>query len=160
MPAPNSPSPAPSPSTTPIPSSTAPQSGIPDLPPSSPTLPLTMTSSLLLTNLPRDSSSALEHAFTFPTAKITVRFQPIGSAPMLQRPVSKISSSQRFETVVAYLRRVLKLDKGAGAGESVFLYVNSCFAPSLDEVVGNLHKCFKDSKDQLIVTYSMTPAFG
>ncbi|RAL62574.1 hypothetical protein DID88_004423 [Monilinia fructigena] len=119
-----------------------------------------MTSSLLLTNLPRDSSSALEHAFTFPTAKITVRFQPIGSAPMLQRPVSKISSSQRFETVVAYLRRVLKLDKGVGAGESVFLYVNSCFAPSLDEVVGNLHKCFKDSKDQLIVTYSMTPAFG
>lgn len=42
--------------------------------------------------------------------------------------------------MVAYLRRVLKLDKGPGAGESVFLYVNSCFAPSLDEVVGNLHK--------------------
>ncbi|EDN99423.1 hypothetical protein SS1G_02277 [Sclerotinia sclerotiorum 1980 UF-70] len=89
-----------------------------------------MTSSLLLTNLPHDSSSALEHAFSFPTAKITVRFQPIGSAPILQRPVSKISSSQ------------------------------SCFAPALDEVVGNLHRCFKDSKDQLIVTYSMTPAFG
>jgi ubiquitin-like protein ATG12 len=62
--------------------------------------------------------------------------------------------------------------------ESVFLYVNSSFAPALDEVVGNLHRvcwlicsrerkslmfvdqCFKDSKDQLIVTYSMTPAFG
>ncbi|KAF7893668.1 uncharacterized protein EAF02_001206 [Botrytis sinoallii] len=138
-------------------------SGIPDLPPSSPTLPLTMTSSLLLTNLPRDSSTALDSAFVFPTPKITVRFQPIGSAPALQRPVSRISSTQRFETVVAYLRRVLKLDRNAGGGgerESVFLYVNSCFAPALDEVVGNLHRCFKDSKDQLIVTYSMTPAFG
>ncbi|KAI9650629.1 Ubiquitin-like protein [Ciborinia camelliae] len=158
----NTPPLAPSPSTTPTPQTPTSTTGIPDLPPSSPTLPLTMTSSLLLTNLPRDSSSALEHAFSFPTAKITVRFQPIGSAPLLQRPVSKISSSQRFETVVAYLRRVLKLDRkgGEGPGESVFLYVNSCFAPSLDEVVGNLHRCFKDSKDQLIVTYSMTPAFG
>ncbi|KAF7944011.1 hypothetical protein EAE96_010421 [Botrytis aclada] len=171
---------SPNPDTSPLPSRTptpttpttslpthprAHSSGIPDLPPSSPTLPLTMTSSLLLTNLPRDSSTALDSAFVFPTAKITVRFQPIGSAPALQRPVSKISSTQRFETVVAYLRRVLKLDRNAGGGgagerESVFLYVNSCFAPALDEVVGNLHRCFKDSKDQLIVTYSMTPAFG
>lgn len=38
--------------------------------------------------------------------------------------------------MVAYLRRVLKLV----GGESVFLYVNSCFAPALDEVVGNLHR--------------------
>lgn len=67
----------------------------------------------------------------------------------------------------------------------MFLYVNSSFAPALDEVVGNLFvvslvsrngggldggslgktrlillQCFKDSNDQLIVTYSMTPAFG
>lgn len=45
--------------------------------------------------------------------------------------------------MVAYLRRVLKLDRSAGGGgerESVFLYVNSCFAPALDEVVGNLHR--------------------
>jgi hypothetical protein len=27
-----------------------------------------------------------------------------------------------------------------GEKESVFLYVNSSFAPSLDEVVGNLHR--------------------
>lgn len=86
--------------------------------------------------------------------------------------------------MVAYLRRVLRV----GERESVFLYVNSSFAPALDEVVGNLHRvswcldpkkgregreegkggmranvgvqCFKDSKDHLIVTYSMTPAFG
>lgn len=37
---------------------------------------------------------------------------------------------------MGYLRRVLKL--GTGVGESVFCYVNSSFAPSLDEVVGNL----------------------
>lgn len=49
--------------------------------------------------------------------------------------------------MVAYLRRVLKL----GPGDSVFLYVNSCFAPSLEEVVGNLHmvSCVLGGKELL-----------
>ena len=38
--------------------------------------------------------------------------------------------------MVAYLRRVLRVKET----ESVFLYVNSSFAPALDEVVGNLHR--------------------
>lgn len=68
-------------------------------------------------------------------AKVTVRFKAIGSAPILRQQLCKISSTQRFEQVVAYLRRVLKV-KGE---ESVFLYVNNSFAPALDEVVGNLY---------------------
>jgi ubiquitin-like protein ATG12 len=42
---------------------------------------------------------------------------------------------------VAYLRKTLRV----GEAESVFLYVNSTFAPALDEVVGNLWRvgfCF------------------
>lgn len=116
---------------------------------------------------------------------VTIRFQPIGSAPLLRTRVFKISASQRFETVVAFLTRRLEVSSttatatatgpaataaGAGAdpaagggngngdgsgngksrgrgrgrvgerdrGESVFCYVNSCFAPGGDEVVGNL----------------------
>lgn len=76
---------------------------------------------------------------------VTIRFQPIGSAPILRTKVFKISASQRFDTVVAFLRRRLDLvgaAKGGGKGragaESVFCYVNSCFAPGGDEVVGNL----------------------
>jgi len=111
---------------------------------------------MILTSLPHDAHSALEAAGEFPNPKVTVKFKAVGSAPSLRQSVCKISSTQRFEAVVAYLRRVLKV----GQMDSVFLYVNSSFAPALDEVVGNLHRCFKDSKDQLIVTYSMTPAFG
>jgi len=55
---------------------------------------------------------------------------------MLKRTVCHISSTQRFEVVVSYLRKVLKV----GAMDSVFLYVNSSFAPALDEIVGNLHR--------------------
>lgn len=154
-----------------------------------------MTASLVLTNLPRDATAALAeahvHAETLggipASQKIVVRFKAVGSAPPLpaKRELSRVSAGSKFEAVVSYLRRVLKVAEGEG----VCLYVNNCFAPALDEVVGNLWRvstpflgggglcdegtgkggkygangwgqCFKDSNDQLNVGYSMTPAFG
>lgn len=91
---------------------------------------------MLLTALPHDAASALSTAGEFPKSKIAVHFKAVGSAPSLRNQVCKISSAQRFEVVVTYLRRVLKV----GEMDSVFLYVNSSFAPALDEVVGNLHR--------------------
>ncbi|CAG8951184.1 hypothetical protein HYFRA_00007931 [Hymenoscyphus fraxineus] len=137
------------------PSPPDPTNAIPDTA-QEPDLPLTMASSMILTHLPRDAASALSNAGDFPKPKVTVQFRPIGSAPILQKPVVTITSTQRFETVVSWLRKKLRV----GEGDSVFLYVNSSFAPALDEIVGNLHRCFKDSKDQLVIAYSMTPAFG
>ncbi|KAK6082978.1 Ubiquitin-like protein atg12 [Seiridium cupressi] len=124
--------------------------------PASPELPLTMTASAILTALPQDASSALASAGDFDQEKVIVRFKAVGSAPQLQREVRKISATQKFEAVVSHLRKALRVAPSDG----LFLYVNSAFAPALDEVVGNLHMCFKDSSDQLIVVYSMTPAFG
>lgn len=109
--------------------------GIPDSEFQDNDLPLTLASSMILTSLPRDAASALRAAGEFPTPKITVRFVAVGSAPTLRQKVCRISSAQRFEQVVSYLRRTLKV----GAQDSVFLYVNSSFAPALDEIVGNLH---------------------
>ncbi|KAI3395202.1 hypothetical protein diail_1696 [Diaporthe ilicicola] len=125
---------------------------------SAPDLPLTMTASLVLTQLPRDAAAALaEVGTTFAQDKVVVRFKPVGgSAPPLRRERSKLSATSRFETVVTWLRRELRVAET----DSLFLYVNSTFAPALDEVVGNLWRCFKDSNDQLNVGYSMTPAFG
>ena len=47
-----------------------------------------------------------------------------------------MSASQKFETVVNFLRK--KLD--CKPADSVFLYVNSVFAPGLDEGVGGLFR--------------------
>lgn len=124
-------------------------------------LPLTMTASVVLTALPRDATAALKDAGAFdkpkgtppihlpsilprpralltrrPLAAVTVRFKAVGSAPILKQQVCRINATQRFEAVVAYLRRVLR----CGPQDSVFLYVNSTFAPALDEIVGNLHR--------------------
>lgn len=104
--------------------------------PNSPDLPLTMTASALLQDLPQDATAALASAGNFPQEKVVVRFKAVGSAPGLAQDVCKISSARRFEEVVRYLRRKLRCKDT----DSVFLYVNSAFAPSLDEVVGNLHQ--------------------
>ncbi|KAG9246934.1 ubiquitin-like autophagy protein Apg12-domain-containing protein [Calycina marina] len=102
-------------------------------------LPLTLASSMILTQLPPSTTTALTVASQTsnpPSVKITVRFVPVGSAPSLRQPICKISSAQRFEQVVSYLRRTLRV----GPEESMFLYIGSSFAPALDEVVGNLHR--------------------
>lgn len=109
---------------------------IPDDGPQEPDLPLTLASSMILTSLPRDAASALSAAGEFPKPKVMVHFKAVGSAPALRVQVCKISSTQRFEAVVGYLRKTLKV----GPTDSVFLYVNSSFAPALDEIVGNLHR--------------------
>ncbi|KAI6760689.1 hypothetical protein HG530_009549 [Fusarium avenaceum] len=102
----------------------------------SPSLPLTMSASVVLADLPRDASAALATAGSFQTDKIVVRFKPVGSAPSLAQDVCKISSTKRFEAVVIYLRKKLRCKET----DSVFLYINSAFAPSLDEIVGNLQQ--------------------
>jgi len=75
-------------------------------------------------------------AFTTDGTAVPVRFQAVGSAPILSQKVFKVSASQKFETVVNFLRKKLQCKPT----DSVFLYVNSIFAPGLDEGVGNLYR--------------------
>lgn len=115
----------------------------------SPDLPLTMTASTVLMTLPRDATAALAAAGGFPQEKIVVRFKPVGSAPPIRRELLKVGSVHKFESVVAYLRKTLKVSDT----ESVFLYINNTFAPALDEVVGNLWRAsFLPSLRDIITT--------
>ncbi|KZF21105.1 APG12-domain-containing protein [Xylona heveae TC161] len=118
-------------------------------------VPLTMAASVMIAALPHDAHAALENAGSLPQEKVTVRFQAVGSAPILRKKVYTIKAKSPFAAVVNFLRKRPEI-KG---NDSVFLYVNSVFAPSLDEEVGNLYRCFKRD-DQLIIAYSTTPAFG
>ncbi|PSN73736.1 APG12-domain-containing protein [Corynespora cassiicola Philippines] len=117
--------------------------------------PLTMAASVVLTNLPRDASQALEAAGNLSVQKVTIRLQPVGSAPHLTQRVFKLSTNQRFETVVRFLRKRL----GVKEHESLYCYIGNVFSPSLDEGIGNLWTCFKQG-EELVVHYAMSPAFG
>lgn len=102
-------------------------------------MPLTMSASVILSALPKDASTALQGAGDLAQAKVTIRLQAVGSAPDLKQKVFKISSTQHFSTVINFLRKRLGVQQGQG----VFCYVNSVFAPSGDEIVGNLWRvCF------------------
>jgi ubiquitin-like protein ATG12 len=116
----------------------------------SPDLPLTMSASTVLMTLPHDATAALAAAGNFPTDKVVLRFKPIGSArsPPPKREQVRVTSSQKFESVVTYLRKIL----GVKEHESLFLYVNSVFAPSLDEVVGNL---WRVSRGRIALIYGL-----
>lgn len=125
-------------------------------------LPLAMSTSTLLhpSNLPISTAQALQTAhesLDHPGHKVTIRFQPLpGAPPPNPKWVAvKISTNQRFETVVTFLRKKLAVKSDSG----LFVYVNKVFAPGLDEGVGNLWRCFK-IEDELKVSYSMAPAFG
>lgn len=65
---------------------------------------------------------------------VTIRLSPLPNTPQLRQPRFKCSSNQRFEYIVRFLRKKLMVKDH----ESVFCYVNSVFAPGLDEGVGNL----------------------
>ncbi|RVD89542.1 uncharacterized protein DFL_000545 [Arthrobotrys flagrans] len=137
--------------------------------------PITLSASVVLTNIPRDSRVALANAFMPSTAKVTIRLLSIGSAPSLKKKVFTLTASKKFSVVVNFLRKNLGLNgpppgtspSNSGNlttqpntnGQSLFVYVNSTFAPSLDEEVGNLYKCFK-RENELVVNYCLTPAFG
>jgi ubiquitin-like protein ATG12 len=81
-------------------------------------------------------SHILSSVLTTDGTAVPVRFQAVGSAPILSQKVFKVSASQKFETVVNFLRKKLQCKPT----DSVFLYVNSIFAPGLDEGVGNLYR--------------------
>ena len=89
-----------------------------------------------------------------PSHKITVRFHAIGDAPALKQKIAKVGAGSTFAVVVRFLRKRLYGAEGAAGGkggegvtggggegngaDGLFCYVNSVFAPGLDEGVGNL----------------------
>jgi ubiquitin-like protein ATG12 len=83
------------------------------------------------------------------------RHRAIGNAPIMKNNIFKISSNHKFQTVILFLKRELNLK----SQDSIYLYINSAFSPSPDEILKNLYQCFHINQ-QLIINYCMTPAWG
>lgn len=118
-------------------------------------MPLTMAASTILTNLPKDATTALQGAGDLPEPKVTIRLKAVGSAPALNQSVFKISSTQHFSAVISFVRKRI----GVKPAEGVYCYVNGTFSPQPDEIVGNLWRCFKNGKE-LHVHYAKMQAYG
>ncbi|KAH3678372.1 hypothetical protein WICMUC_001389 [Wickerhamomyces mucosus] len=116
-----------------------------------------LSASITLSKLPPDSTTMVSNLKSSQTQeKITIRCQPIGSAPELHPTVFRISYSQPFSTLIKFILKKLKkkLDQGI-----VHCYINNSFAPSPDETIGDLHRNFA-TNNELVVSYCNVNAFG
>eukprot|EP01137_Pigoraptor_chileana_P009811 Opistho-2@58621 len=87
--------------------------------------------------------------------KVIVRFRAAGNAPVMKQNKFKITASEKFQTVIDFLKKQLKFKPA----DSLFLYINQAFSPAPDEIVRNLYQCFEvDGK--LDIHYCTTPAWG
>ncbi|KAK2462826.1 hypothetical protein APHAL10511_005217 [Amanita phalloides] len=102
-----------------------------------------------------DALKALEQYKQKDTTKVVVRFKAVGNAPIMKQNFYKITSSNRFQAVIQFLRKEL----GWAVNESLFTYINLAFSPAPDDTVANLYKSFA-TDGHLIVNYSTTQAWG
>ncbi|POW04247.1 hypothetical protein PSTT_10564 [Puccinia striiformis] len=93
-----------------------------------------------------EATRALEEFKQRDPSKVVVRFKATGSAPIMKQNFFKITSSNRFQAVIAFLRKELGLKP-----------TDPVVPP--DETVSNLYKCFS-TDGHLIVNYSSTAAWG
>ncbi|KAL7004234.1 Ubiquitin-like protein [Cystobasidiomycetes sp. EMM_F5] len=109
-----------------------------------------------ISSLPSEVAAAIDASRAQDAAtKVVILFQPTGSAPVLKQKYRKITASNRFQAVIAFLRKEL----GWQPQDSLFLYINAAFSPAPDDTVANLYKCF-GTDGVLIVNYSSTAAWG
>lgn len=87
--------------------------------------------------------------------KIDVLLKATGDAPIMLKRKWAVSPTSKVMEIVDFIRRYLKLDQS----ESLFLYINQAFAPSLDQEISNLYECF-GSNGKLTLHYAKTHAWG
>ncbi|KAF9017077.1 APG12-domain-containing protein [Hymenopellis radicata] len=87
--------------------------------------------------------------------RVIVRFKAVGNAPIMRQNLFTITSSNRFQAVIQFLRKKLQWK----AGEPLHTYINMAFSPAPDDTVSNLFKSFA-TEGHLIVNYSTQAAWG
>jgi len=87
--------------------------------------------------------------------KVIILFKSTGNAPALKQTKFKLGIENSASVVISFLRKQLKL----AAADPLFIFVNSTFQPSPDDVVSELFKCFHQN-GKLVINYATTQAWG
>mmetsp|Transcript_34370 Transcript_34370/g.70884 ORF Transcript_34370/g.70884 Transcript_34370/m.70884 type:complete len:123 (+) Transcript_34370:579-947(+) len=90
--------------------------------------------------------------------KVRILVKNVGNAPILKTTEFSASASSAFSRVIQHIQnkiRTSEMHKDA----VVHLFINQSFAPSPDEQLGDLYKCFQmDGK--LVIDYALMEAWG
>ncbi|TNN20459.1 Ubiquitin-like protein [Schistosoma japonicum] len=87
--------------------------------------------------------------------KVILLLKAAGNAPVMKKMKWSVSRKQKIHWVVDFIRKYISCDPS----ESLFLYVNQCFAPAMDAEIGSLYDCFS-VEGKLILHYCKTQAWG
>lgn len=87
--------------------------------------------------------------------KLKVHFKAVGGAPILKKNKFQIKASETVYVISMFLRKTMNLQEK----EPLFLYVNSSFAPALDQTISSLHQCFSVN-DELVIYYALVHSWG
>lgn len=85
-------------------------------------------------------------------SKVAIRFQPIGSTPLIKPQNFQVSGKQTISSIMKFLMKRLRL-------KTVHIYVLSSFQPTPDESLESLHTLFK-TNNELILSYCEQIAYG
>ena len=86
---------------------------------------------------------------------VTIHFQAVGNAPIMQKMKLKARSAANFSVIVKYLQKTL------GRKEPPFVYCHSAFCPSPDQNIGELFLTFRNkTTNELVLNYSIQEAWG
>ncbi|KAI6182795.1 Ubiquitin-like protein ATG12 [Aphelenchoides bicaudatus] len=88
--------------------------------------------------------------------KVLVTFKGICDAPIMK---NKSFNVKRTDTVADLLKAIRKSLQLAST-DSLYIFINQAFSPSLDHTVGTLKDCYAANDEKLFIYYSMTPAYG
>lgn len=87
-------------------------------------------------------------------SKVTIMFKAVGDAPILK---IKTFNVKRTDTVADLLKAIRKQ---LNYTESLHIFINQAFSPSLDNTVDIIKECYAPNDEKLIIYYSTSPAWG
>jgi ubiquitin-like protein ATG12 len=102
-----------------------------------------------------DGISAVGSGSAASAESVKIQFKAVGGAPILRKNKFKLGGDESFAAIIAFLRRQLQMSDT----DMLFCYLMSAFAPAPSQKVAQLADTFAVD-GELIVNYSITPAYG
>ncbi len=87
--------------------------------------------------------------------QVKLQFLAVGGAPILKKTKFQVRDNMTISEILNFLRKTLKIRES----DPIFVYINSCFAPGLDQDLRSLHQSFHVN-DELVLQYAITNSYG
>ncbi|CEF65210.1 Ubiquitin-like protein ATG12 [Strongyloides ratti] len=88
--------------------------------------------------------------------RVIVTLMNTPGVPPLKTKNRAVDITMTFGELTRKVHKILKLEKE----QTLFLYVNNAFSPTLDTTLENVINCFAPGESKLTIHYSINHAFG